>query len=128
MFSLFKNMCVSTKCSGVVESCVCYLARAMNKFKTNYGDQGIHSVVLTGVSVQTKQTEHTERKPCCQCGKKIPRGTSVHHDCHQHTAAAPWLQKWTKTDISKCLLHVIYMSTHYTFSHRHLVISKSTVG
>lgn len=79
----------------------------------------VHSIVLTGVSVQTKQTEHTERKP---------RGTSVHHDRHQHTAAAPWLQKWTKIDISKCLLHVIYMSTYYTFSHRHRVISKSTVG
>lgn len=51
-------------------SCVCYLARAMNKFKMNYGDQSINSVALTGVSVQTKQTEHTERKPSCQCGKK----------------------------------------------------------
>lgn len=92
-------MCVSSKCSGVMGSCVCYLARAMNKFKMNYRDQSINSVVLTGVSVQTKQTEHTERKPSCQCGKKIPPGTSAHPDRHQHTATAPWLHTWTETDI-----------------------------
>lgn len=57
-----------------MESCVCYLARAMNKFKINYGDQSINSVVLTGVSAQTKQTEHTERRPSCQCGKKPHMG------------------------------------------------------
>lgn len=64
-----------------MEPCVLYLARATEKFKMNYGDQSIKTAVLCSQECQFRQqTEHTERKPRCQCGIDIPHGTSVHHD------------------------------------------------
>lgn len=77
-------MYVSSKCFGVTESCVLYLATAlrlkMDKSIMIYGDQSINTTVLTGVSVQTKQIEHIEMKPSCRCRKEILLGTSVYHD------------------------------------------------
>lgn len=50
-FPLILNMCVSSKCFGVMESCILYLATAprlkLDKFMMCCGDQSLNTILLT---------------------------------------------------------------------------------
>lgn len=98
----------------------------------NCGDQSINTLLLTGVALQTKQIEHTEMKPSCQCRKKkshtgllFIRTIIILLRTVSYLASVSEQRQINKSDF--CMSY-IYVYIYYTFLHRPLAISKSTFG